>query len=651
MKTIRLFAVIATFLMLVCSCNREEMSSDRNEEFTESPITFKARLAPIGTKSHFGENEDNDGTLYWDNSDNVLVASVLQFGSNSEFSEKINEHLHEISAGHGGNYEYIGADIEKYIHTTLTSPVIGPDGTTADLRGTVTAKQLLPERNEVEDAYYEFIAIYPVHSVQPLKMLFWAGDAQTGDGCVGYPVNIPHEQNGKSYGSYHICFDSGLDFNAQNAGCYRASDVVDGNVTISFDNIQPATAMLRFDIKTDSDTPKNISKLVISLSGGCLSGDAYISAWENMWMVPNFYEKDSEVYNDVVLKFKSPVAVSSTATDKFYAVVHPSFAAPEWGAPAVANQYTNSTVRFFAYDENDNLVFQATKITPEYGFQPGQRYDFTLNMTAIVPPEEALSGQFSLSASTKAFIAKGNLQAYIANGTRDISQGNNGWRIADHQYDVVGLANYENFDSYTGLIDLFGFSTVKNDHGIPVIDGDKDNTDYSGDAAGWTDCMSSSGWRTITADEGVYLFTERTNADQLFAFATILVGAGETPVKGLVFLPDQYNLPAGCNFSPVKYSGYDFTINNYNADGASSGSSGSWEAMEAEGAVFWPIAGCRSGLSLLPNGAYWSGSDDEDRPDEACMLEFTDLNGGHFSPDHFPRYYGACVRLVRDVTE
>ena len=408
MKTMKKIGMLAASLLLSFACNRAEMPKDAPAASEEGMI-FKASLSPM-TRSHFGENETTDGTLYWDTTDNVLIAAVLQGSTENglnDMSDLLDAYLLELSEGYGANETYIGSIVERYIHTTIATPQIQSDPTKALLRCRVTAKQLMPEREEVADALYEFIAIYPVSDTRPLKMLFWAGETPGRNAAVGYPVEIAHVQNGKDYGRYHICFDSGFqENNPPYYGLRRAADILDEEnpETVSFDHLRPATSLLRFDLKSDSSEPFYIKKLVIELDSerDKLSGDAFVSTWgDDIWFVPNRWDADANTYNDVILQFGTPVKVTSAGTREiFYAVIQPSYS--HAGAPQCANQYGAETIRFYGYDSADNLVLTATKTAPaaalvngsydseRAGFRAGQRYDFTLEMAEVKVPEDEI---------------------------------------------------------------------------------------------------------------------------------------------------------------------------------------------------------------------------------------------------------------------
>jgi hypothetical protein len=64
--------------------------------------------------------------------------------------------------------------------------------------------------------------------------------------------------------------------------------------------------------------------------------------------------------------------------------------------------------------------------------------------------KESTNGKFSLSATLKGDIAKGNLQYHCFNKE---------WRFAHNAYDVIGNANSNIAEDYNGWIDLFGFGT------------------------------------------------------------------------------------------------------------------------------------------------------------------------------------------------
>ena len=110
-----------------------------------------------------------------------------------------------------------------------------------------------------------------------------------------------------------------------------------------------------------------------------------------------------------------------------------------------------------------------------------------------------------------------------------------------------GISTSINLDYYKGEFLDWGTNTIQ---------GDKPDT-----------------WRTITDDEAVYLFEGRPNAAQLIGYAEV------DGTKGMIVLPDDWQLPEGLSFTP-----YDATtINHYTLE--------QWQQMENAGAVIIPAAG------------------------------------------------------------
>ena len=178
-----------------------------------------------------------------------------------------------------------------------------------------------------------------------------------------------------------------------------------------------------------------------------------------------------------------------------------------------------------------------------------------LNFHMPDPPEGALPGYFSVSATKKVFFSQGNLQYQPSTGT---------WQFAEHQYDYVGEGNANTSSNYSGWKDLFE----------------------------WGTCMP--GWRTLTDREWHYLLDERTGAASKSGIASI------DGVDGVVILPDNWILPLGCTFS----DGINYTLLQ-------------WARMEANGAVFLPLAGTLNDYSV----ADWGGEDD---------VSYQNYNEGHY---------------------
>jgi len=260
----------------------------------------------------------------------------------------------------------------------------------------------------------------------------------------------------------------------------------------------------------------------------------------------------------------------------------------------------------------------------------------------------ALPGKFSVSSSKQVQFSQGNLQYQASTNT---------WRFAEHQYDIIGEDNTYISSSYIGWIDLFGWGTGNNPINVST-----DKSDYTYFIDWGTNKISNGAnkanvWRTLTADEWVYLFHERINANELFGFGTI------NGVEGVIILPDNWSTLGGLYFTPTpltwdvnsyipsvtaywdgstwqaKTVGDNFEYNIYSLD--------EWSKMESAGAVFLPAAHYRFGVEYDrygggATGAYWSS---KPKGDNAYALNF---ESDHLYPQLGAyRFEGVSVRLVR----
>lgn len=281
----------------------------------------------------------------------------------------------------------------------------------------------------------------------------------------------------------------------------------------------------------------------------------------------------------------------------------------------------------------------------------------------------AIRAEFSVSDSTKVYFSQGNLQynpkkniwqfakhqwdyvGYIfaeisvSDSTKvDFTQGNwqyqastNTWRFAENQYENIS-------EKYVGWIDLFGWGTSGYNGKNPYMT----STDYSEYGDGSNDIagtnydwgvynkISNGGnqaglWRTLTYKEWRYLRYDRTDAEALYGTATV------NGVNGCIFLPDNWTTPKGVTF---KCGANGYSANTYSAS--------DWSKMEANGAVFFPAAGCRyeAGVSYVGyDGTYWSSSAYLHGYKAYCLFFGSD---GVITVDK-SLYVGYSVRLVQEV--
>lgn len=141
-------------------------------------------------------------------------------------------------------------------------------------------------------------------------------------------------------------------------------------------------------------------------------------------------------------------------------------------------------------------------------------------------------------------------------------------------------------------------------------------------------------WRTLTADEWLYVFKSRTT-DSGIRFALACVNN----VRGYVLLPDNWE-------------NSNYLLNEPNDTGADDNiiTVEDWITyFEVNGAVFLPYVYLRNGITFYdnPNWFYWSSSSCNTNGytnGYARAIGFL-LSAGTYGP----RSHGLPVRLVRDV--
>ncbi|MBR4690254.1 MAG: hypothetical protein IKO90_07305 [Bacteroidales bacterium] len=247
----------------------------------------------------------------------------------------------------------------------------------------------------------------------------------------------------------------------------------------------------------------------------------------------------------------------------------------------------------------------------------------------------AILSAFSVSDSTKIYFSQGNLQYYPKK---------NIWRFSENQYDMISKDNENISPTYNGWIDLFAWgtsgyndkkpymtSTESSDYGDGDIDIAGTNYDW-----GVYNKISNGGnsagmWRTLTNREWNYVISNRSEARYLRGTATV------NGVNGLILLPDNWTLPTGVTFT---YGEGGWSQNTYSAS--------EWSKMEANGAVFLPAAGFRSGTGVRNVGSYgyyWSSSANGSSYAGCLIFGSSDV----YTYSYGSRGSGLSVRLVQDV--
>ncbi len=293
-------------------------------------------------------------------------------------------------------------------------------------------------------------------------------------------------------------------------------------------------------------------------------------------------------------------------------------------------------------------------------------------------------GAFSVSATRKVAFSSGNLQYNAASGSHlcadgTIKQGS--WRFAEHQWDIIGMGfgqtdkskdcyiggtvvngdNRSVDSTYSGWIDLFAWGTSGWESGAIAykpystsktysdyypggnyenhLTGEYANADWGVYNQIGTDKPGS--WRTMTKDEWVYLLEKRAGARNKYCAAKV------NGVTGVVFLPDEWTLPAACSFTE------GMTNAGSSADWSKVNSTNiytmeQWQQMEKAGAVFLPCAGYRGGTTVGGVGMlgrYW--------PSTAAGVKdaYNLLFGSHYiyTGAGYNRNDARSVRLVREL--
>lgn len=309
---------------------------------------------------------------------------------------------------------------------------------------------------------------------------------------------------------------------------------------------------------------------------------------------------------------------------------------------------TQTDVQSFIITENKEVTFSFIEETP-----------------LSIKENGAIKAAFSVAKDKKVYFSQGNLQYQASTGT---------WRFAENQWNFVGKCKSTQYypnqpqdtgnvfvdgvrcenenvsPTYNGWIDLFGWgtsgwesgakayqpydtSTAKNDYYQGGATGNSANIDW-----GVHNPISNGGneaglWRLPTIKEWEYLLVSRPNYSEKRGTATV------NGVKGLILLPDDWTLPDGITFTGGLENN-NFRNCKYTAE--------EWEKMEANGAVFLPLAGYRRGISIIRNnGQYFSASYSEYGIEHVKFSEtIIKIVASFSSPEN-----AISVRLVTDVEE
>ncbi len=270
-------------------------------------------------------------------------------------------------------------------------------------------------------------------------------------------------------------------------------------------------------------------------------------------------------------------------------------------------------------------------------------------VTLVFPveaPVGAIDGLFTINdEGAKVYFSKGNLQYHMNTGT---------WSFMEHQYDMVEYLNQDVGENYANqnIVSLFGWGTSGYDHGANCylpwstssisinyyaygswnynLNDSTGKADWGYNAISNGGNRVNSGWRTLTQSEWDYVFNTRGTASGIhYAKANV------NGVNGVILLPDNWTTStytlSNTNNSAASYDSNNITAANWT------------NVLEANGAVFLPAAGYRSGTEV----------DAVDRSGYYCSASFgsggaytVSFNNGSLDNSPRPRGSGQSVRLV-----
>ena len=398
-------------------------------------------------------------------------------------------------------------------------------------------------------------------------------------------------------------------------------------------------------LKIELDEPMEVGYITVSSSNTPLWGKATISGTTTPTLsapnISDMYSTDNTVTLDCTAPglhhSASGASQGVNSAGPFYIVLPPATNVQGLTVNVYVFTGTNSdqsrrTILKYAKTTSNTITIASNNIYVT-GSLPTQG-----EVVPDVPFPHLSTGEFSVAGTTslngsytstkRIRFSLGNLQYQTTDHI---------WRFAPNQWTT--LKNNQGQDNW---IDLFGYGTsginynptsTANTSSLYAT-GDINNTEND-----WgVNAISNGGnqpnkWRTLTYSELQHLLNSRGGftflggpvSNRLHHTNCTVHG-----VKGMIILPDDF---------PYNQRPY----NSYNWDWQRL-SDAQWAQVEVLGAVFIPITGCRTGITIdgySEYGYYWCST-----VSPYSRMYFNGNGENYDSPD---QYIGNAVRLVRDV--
>jgi hypothetical protein len=416
MKKITIYALLAA--VILAGCSKAGDKSLRSSETTGN-FEFKVSLADIASKSHFVENpnteEGTTAALAWDEDDDISVTAVRLFIEGGELV--------------GGDFEHA-----KSCYAKIRPSSIGQSVASFDPAADTPEDWWKADGDTDANSMYAFMAFYPARG-KTIQTELLMENLRYDEKAYGVLLDVPDEQDGKSYNKYHYLFDLELEQIKTYGELAAATKPV-----MTFDHFAPLTCLFHFTLSTgDGETHTNVDHIKITAksyerddywvgrqnqeseeinleyyaddyhsnrlfglagTGGLTSFifgiDAIVAANGAYLQEINIDERYSprlQAATELNIKFDAPVSIApfdpeSEDMEEYYLV---TTALPE---DIVDDEY-GLVMLFEACDAAGNVLAVAEKRMPKGGFLPGIQYNFNLVMGHYVDMDGQNPGSYT----------------------------------------------------------------------------------------------------------------------------------------------------------------------------------------------------------------------------------------------------------------